>query len=310
VLERHVLRAARARGPSGSATASWTRRRRAPARRLDRLARGGAEDLHLVQRGGRVEVRVVVGRQGHHRDVPVRVEQVQRRDRRVVDPHALRLQLARDQAVVVGLVGDRLGQLDVRAEVVAVAQEVGEDRLHRDAARVGHAVDVVADHRDPVRRVEDDDVGRQRLHAAPDVVVGPAQPLPAALPSAARSAAGSRRTAGAAGAARGSPPRCPRGARRGPGAGDATAPVGTAPGPVRSRQVRSPTGAWNTLGMRRHYVRPSGCRGPCPTMPDAGARGTRRHHVAPRAGPRVRPARSRPARGGRRRTACPSPSPS
>ncbi len=61
---------------------------------------------------------------------------MQRPDRRVVDADALLAQAARDQPGLRALLDDRLGEVDVGAEVVVVPEQVREDRLDGDAARV------------------------------------------------------------------------------------------------------------------------------------------------------------------------------
>src|SRR5205085_4770370 len=82
---------------------------------------------------------------------------------------------------VLRLVVDRLRELDVNVDVEVVAEEVREDRIHRESREVRHAEEVVADVRPPVRRVDYQYVILMPRERLPRALVSPSKRLPSAL---------------------------------------------------------------------------------------------------------------------------------
>ena len=181
VLERHVLGKIGLHVPMQMRHRARRRQHRASSGGFDRAARCDAQRLHLVQRRIGEVIGIVVGRDRHHRDVPVGVQQVQRGDGGVVHPHAGVLHRAHRQALLLSLGNDCFGEFHIGFEIVVIAEEVRKDRVHRHALRVFHAVHMVADRGDPVRRMHQDHVGLVNFfHALSHRLVAPADLLPAA----------------------------------------------------------------------------------------------------------------------------------
>ena len=157
---------------------------RAAAELLDRRPRRLAEHVHLpdlLVRRRLVPVGPAVRGEPDHGEVPGGAQHVQRHDRPVVHAERGVAHGPGQQAALLRLLHDRLGQLGVDGDVVVEAEEVGEDRVDGLAAQVGHGEHVVADRGDPVRGVDDEHVRLQALELGARSLVRPPDHLPAAL---------------------------------------------------------------------------------------------------------------------------------
>ena len=124
---------------------------------------------------------VAIAADGDDLLVPVRIEQVARGDRAVVDAEVGIAHHLGDYSRLCGMSAHRFGQFDIDVEVVVVTEQVGEDRVDGERLEVRQAEEVGADVRLPVRREDDDGVVVDVLQLARQPLISPAQGLPSAF---------------------------------------------------------------------------------------------------------------------------------